>query len=215
MQSRDDGREVGRSRVGLLPTVLRRGRAAHGAALAADLVAMAHRVSAVGAARLPRPNPMARLGRMTFPHEIQPPFRILNTDRKPARRSTWTPVSPSVRTGPAGGINNSGGRCVAGAASENLKLACISVSGMRRSPAQVRVLATYGAGHTIVEAEHSTAGSQHRRCALRGARASTAITTGVRRAISGTLLIETAHFFYSSTLCSACPKARYGPRAQA
>jgi hypothetical protein len=113
-----------------------------------------------------------------------------------ARRSTWAHVSPNVRTGPAGGINNSGGRCVAGAASENLKLACIAIGGMRRSPAQVRVLATYGAGHTIVEAEHSTAGSRHRRCALRGARASTAITTGVRRAISGMMLIETAHFFY-------------------
>jgi hypothetical protein len=90
----------------------------------------------------------------------------------------------TLRTGPAGGVNNSGGRCVAGAASESLKLASITVSGMRRSPAQVRVLATYEAGHTIIEPEHSTAGP--------------AFTAGVRRAISsGMLSIETAHFLTS------------------
>jgi hypothetical protein len=102
----------------------------------------------------------------------------------------------TLRTGPAGGINNSGCGCVAAAASEDLKLACIAVGGIRRSSAQVPVLATYGADHTIVEAEHWTA--EHRRCALRRARASTAFTTGVRRAIGGTLLIEIAHIILPS-----------------
>jgi hypothetical protein len=121
---------------------------------------------------------------------------------RPGHRCQLTP-----RAGFARGVNNSGGRCVAGAASESLKLACITISGMRRSPAQVRVLATYGAGHTIVEAEHPTAGSQHRRWAL-GACASTAYTTRVRRAIfSGTLSIETAHF---SDLCARVPKQDAG-----
>jgi hypothetical protein len=67
----------------------------------------------------------------------------------------------TLRAGSACGVNNSGSRCVAGAASESLKLACITISGMRRSPAQVRVVATYGAGNTIVEPEHSTAGIRH------------------------------------------------------
>jgi hypothetical protein len=119
--------------------------------------------------------------------------------------------------GPRLGVNNSGGRRLAGAARERLEFISVAVSSMRRSPPQVGVLTTRRARHTIIYPERASLGSRYRREPLRRPRASTAFTEFGRGIFIGVLSILTAHFrFLEREAPIRCrsrrpTKARYGP----
>jgi hypothetical protein len=153
---------------------------------------------------------MILFSRLSAPANAQPYFSSSNVI--PVSRSCPRPRSsalapqsglrprlassaPECGVQPAFGVNNSGSRRLAGAASKRLEFISVAVSSMRRSPPQVGVLTTRRARHTIIYPERASPGSRCSREPLRRQRASAAFNARFGRGIFlGVLSIGTAHF---------------------